>query len=378
MKPILPIILLCTAYTNTLCAQHKGDRFMAKDGIAIDNVTALIDNRKQWYSLSDNTPKNYPNPAADITHIDFENETESDFSLIVTNLLGQTIAAEQRRLAAGSYTATIEGLPQGTFVVCLKTPQGKHSLKLVAQGTDSNRACSAKTSITKRGEATSNNNKTQNTLYEATAGDQHTRAKTTPNGIVVFDFAPCVDADGNRYTTVSIGGQLWMAEDLRTTRFSNGDPIPVITKNRAWCRTNQAARCAYGNDTDAAQGTLYNGHAATDPRSICPQGWAVPTDDDWDALQDALGDANNTGTTLTAQPGDINESQAIGFDAQKNGLRYAHGGKFGHHGEHARWWTSTTGPDGNQWNRYVNDGKEFLGRGAYSPRYGYSVRCIKK
>lgn len=91
------------------------------------------------------------------------------------------------------------------------------------------------------------------------------------------------DIDGNVYNTVVIGTQEWMAENLRTTRYSNGDPIPYITNNSEWENTPDGAYSFYNNDVSLGEifGPVYNGFTILDNRNVCPVGWHVPSDNEW-------------------------------------------------------------------------------------------------
>ena len=88
------------------------------------------------------------------------------------------------------------------------------------------------------------------------------------------------DIDGNVYNTVQIGRQVWMAENLRTTRYRNGEDIPYARTDEAWTIEEVGMRCAYEHDDALADryGQLYNFYAVRDERGLCPSGWHVPSD----------------------------------------------------------------------------------------------------
>jgi uncharacterized protein (TIGR02145 family) len=202
--------------------------------------------------------------------------------------------------------------------------------------------------------------------------------------VVNLEFPVCTDADGNQYETVQIGNQLWMAENLRSTTFSNGDRMIPVAQNSDWRSLKSAAYSSFDgyNVVKHENGLLYNGFAALDERNICPQGWRVPSDDDWTVLQQYM-DENQYSTTagsmlIAETEWQKQGSNVFGFNAVPAGLRYAHDGKIGHVGVHGRWWSSTIAAPEKAWNRYINSDKDYLGRGQYDLRYGYSVRCIKK
>ncbi|MFQ5629021.1 MAG: fibrobacter succinogenes major paralogous domain-containing protein [bacterium] len=99
------------------------------------------------------------------------------------------------------------------------------------------------------------------------------------------------DIDGNSYRAVKIGDQWWMAENLRVTRYRNGDAIPNITDNKAWSQLTTGALCNYDNDPEKAAiyGLLYTWYAVIDSRGIAPEGWHVPSDEEWKQLEISLG-----------------------------------------------------------------------------------------
>lgn len=105
------------------------------------------------------------------------------------------------------------------------------------------------------------------------------------------------DIDGNTYKTIQIGTQLWMAENLKTTRFNNGSSIPDIKENSAWHLLTTPGFCWYNNDLYAykdSYGALYNWYAANN-ENICPTGWHVPSDLDWYGMVSYLGGVNGGG-----------------------------------------------------------------------------------
>jgi uncharacterized protein (TIGR02145 family) len=100
-----------------------------------------------------------------------------------------------------------------------------------------------------------------------------------------------VDIDGNEYHTVIIGGQEWMVENLRVTPYRNGDPIPNVSDTTSWRALTTGAYCSYDNDPScsAMYGNLYNWYAVNDFRQIAPEGWHVPTYEEWIVLETHLG-----------------------------------------------------------------------------------------
>jgi len=101
----------------------------------------------------------------------------------------------------------------------------------------------------------------------------------------------CKDFDGNLYKTISIGNQLWMAENLKTTHYIDGTAIPDITGDTAWNIHPTGAFCIYNNSIEnkTTYGLLYNWYAVFDKRELAPDGWHIPSDREWLTLIDFLG-----------------------------------------------------------------------------------------
>ena len=156
------------------------------------------------------------------------------------------------------------------------------------------------------------------------------------------------DIDGNLYYAVIIGSQCWMAENLKTTKYRNGDAIPNVTDNTTWSALITGALCNYNNDANnmTTYGRLYNWYAVSDSRNIAPVGWHVPTDVELTTLTDYLGGLSiagnklkEPGTTHWASPntGAVNET---GFTALPGGYRVS-SGSFSNLGNNGYWWSST-------------------------------------
>ena len=101
-----------------------------------------------------------------------------------------------------------------------------------------------------------------------------------------------MDSDQNSYPVIKIGTQLWMAENLKTTKFNDGTSIPIIYDNKLWSRMISPGYCTYNNNAGKYKtqyGVLYNGYTVSTGK-LCPTGWHVPTDADWLALTDYCGE----------------------------------------------------------------------------------------
>ena len=200
------------------------------------------------------------------------------------------------------------------------------------------------------------------------------------------------DIDGNVYQTIVIGNQEWMMENLKVTHYRNGDQIPHLTDDGDWASTFSGAYCVYDNDPSYANtyGNLYNWFAVDDSRGLAPEGWHVPTHDDWHADNDwnelvdylggsvvAGGKMKETGTTHWNSPntGATNES---GFTALPGGYKSsACGGYFGDIGVWANFWSSSDLDSNDAWTiRLYFDDSQFYNFDRYK-KYGFSIRCVK-
>lgn len=172
------------------------------------------------------------------------------------------------------------------------------------------------------------------------------------------------DGDNNVYRTITIGTQVWMAENLRTTKYRNGDAIAEVTSNLEWGNLTSGAYCTYENTTSmdniATSGRLYNWFAVSDSRNIAPTGWHVATDDDWTTVATLLGGTSIAGGKMK-EIGNIHwnspntgASNISGFTALPSGRREYTDGSFINTGFNGFWWTSSPYNPDYSWYRQIN------------------------
>lgn len=194
-----------------------------------------------------------------------------------------------------------------------------------------------------------------------------------------------LDIDGNTYKTVKIGEQVWMAENLKVTKYRNGDAIPNVKRAERWGDLTTGARCAYGNKVANAKiyGLLYNWFAVNDPRGLAPEGWHVPSDDEWQTLADYPGGSKiadnklkEAGTAHWKSPntGSTNES---GFTALPGGCRDFSDGYFYGLWGNALFWSASEYYAYGVWARSLFYHYAEIGRYYYNKRDGFSVRCVR-
>ena len=203
------------------------------------------------------------------------------------------------------------------------------------------------------------------------------------------------DIDGNVYHTVVIGNYEWMAENLRTTTYNNGTEIPDITGNITWVGLSSGAYCWYNNNKSnaATSGALYNWYAVN-TGNLCPNGWRVPTDEEWKYLEGyvdtryGVGDPvwNNSrwrgqdaGQRLKATSGwesGGNGTDDLGFSAVAGGERISNG-RFFLLGSSGFWWSRTAFDESAAWYRCLVFCSEDVHRDIHPKRLGFSVRCLR-
>ncbi len=209
----------------------------------------------------------------------------------------------------------------------------------------------------------------------------------------VLGSGTVADIDGNVYPTVIIGDQVWMAENLKTTRYFDGTPIEYPGKNNiAWEKNLTGAYSWYNNneaDYRDTYGALYNWHAVSSGK-LCPAGWRVPSDEEWTKVNMYLvGDlraglkesstehleeiftVNLNGNGFSAMPGGVR------FSTMPGGSRVTDNGYFYYIGKTGRWWSSTESSSRSAWYRsiYVNSNNVY--RSHNYKETGFSVRCIR-
>jgi len=195
---------------------------------------------------------------------------------------------------------------------------------------------------------------------------------------------PVTDIDGNTYKTVKIGNQVWMAENLKTTKYSDGQSIPYVTSVSVWGNLTTPAYC-WSNNNPAnknADGGIYNWYTVNTGK-LAPEGWHVPTKADWEILAEYLGGQAVAGGKmksitrwLTSNVGATNES---GFSAYGVDYRNFDGVIFWMPGSLTSFWASTEFDASTAiGTRLVCDRQDFrVFDFGVKKTYGYCVRCLK-
>ena len=192
------------------------------------------------------------------------------------------------------------------------------------------------------------------------------------------------DIDGNKYNTVKIGSQVWLVENLKVTHYNNGDEIPNVQDTAKWNNLTSGAYCNYDNKISNSDiyGHLYNWYAVNDKRKICPDGWHIPTDAEWQKLIDNLGGEIKAGGKLKLQGTELWTSFNVGA-TNKSGFTALPGGSRINRGIYSanknasNWWSATEYGNESAWSRFLYYYDEGAYRSYSSKRNGLSIRCIK-
>jgi len=207
------------------------------------------------------------------------------------------------------------------------------------------------------------------------------------------------DIDGNVYKTIKIGTQIWMAENLKTTRYNDGVSVTLITQPFPWINLYQGGM-RWHNDNPGAFKALFGGYYnwfAVNTGKICPTGWHVPLESEWNTLETYLesngygylGSGNDIAkamasknqwvtSTVDGTPGknpDANNSSF--FTAIPSGNSNATNGLFEYNGNRCYWWTGTMVDVTYAVGKYMSKEQPALMKQNFDKKYGHSIRCIK-
>jgi uncharacterized protein (TIGR02145 family) len=190
---------------------------------------------------------------------------------------------------------------------------------------------------------------------------------------------PVVDVDGNVYTYVTIGTQQWLVENLKTTKYADGTPIPNLTVDGAWAADTNGAYCWYNNDiaNKTPYGALYNWYAATNVHGIAPTGWRVPNQADMVTLITYLGllaggQLKEQGLTHWQTP-NTDATDNYGFKAIGAGIRMYNDGSFSSFKQIMGLFTSEN--SGLYYYFQYDSGSDY--NATTSKKFGLSIRCMR-
>jgi len=430
----LNFLLFLILSMSELHAQNYLISFTAKgasatiDSILVENLTqgttltlpgenvlylrAIVSELNDFSFVRDNAVRLYPNPMAEYCTLEINVASQAEHILELYHASGQMVASTQAFLSQGRHTYRVNGLKSGLYTIRIKLPEGIHTAKIIShyRGNDMVR-------IIYQGQAGSAQpeNPLKSTLtptqmqytqddrlkFTGFQGIRRTILTDIPtqDTTITFEFADCMDGDNNTCAAVQIGTQLWMAENLKTTRYIDGSKIPLVTNDSIWRNLTTPAYCWYSNDSAmyAPQyGALYDWWAIAGG-NLCPSGWYVPSDEDWNSLITYLTDngfgfkssGDDYGKSLAATAGwwanevmgtagnNQASNNATGFSALPAGYRNFDG-TFKDMGSSGNWWSFTgKEPDCFAFYRSLQYNSLNLYYYKIEREFGFSIRCLK-
>lgn len=340
--------------------------------------------------------ENYPNPFNPSSRIDISVPKSGIVRVDIFNLLGQKVKGigEQQLNAGLNYIdLEVSGLLEGQYIARI-TIDERYSVSRKMIFSNDGQGLPARGSIsqiTKSGSILKSATDTKIDSLVVTGSLISKKVfKNLPNltgnfldlgNLAVSELV--TDIDGNVYNTVAIGTQLWLAENLKTTKYSDGTAIPLVTDNTIWANLLTPAYCWYNNDmttNKATFGALYSWYAVNSGK-LCPAGWHVPTDVDWSLLATYLGGESIAGNklkesgTIYWQSPNANATNETGFSALPGGYRN-YIGIFTNKGVNGYWWSSTELSNSKAYYRNMGYNYSNATRDNVDKFNGFSVRCI--
>jgi uncharacterized protein (TIGR02145 family) len=353
-------------------------------------------------NMNSSIVKIYPNPMTDNSILEIFPPEAGNATLSVYDMSGKIINRLKTFLGNYPQEFRLSGFKKGVYLINVKGNSYQCSGRLLSNGRSNTTAKIEKVNKeikTADGKTPEMDIKgvqdTPSILYThgdylkftGTSGSNTTIITTGSiinDTLITFAFYPCSDGDGNNYPIVQIGTQIWMGENLKTTKYNDNTDIPLVTGDLDWEALTTPAYCWYNNDSPSYKetyGALYN-FFAVNTGKICATGWHVPTDTEWSALTTYLGGEGvasgklkETGTVHWTSPntGATNET---GFTSLPGGARNLDG-TFDFIGGDGHWWSSSEYDVSNSWIRYMSNNYGGVSRINIDNVYGLSVRCVR-
>ena len=342
----------------------------------------------------------YPNPMHGQAELLFYAKQDGNVLISIYDISGKKVLETEDMILMGTQKYMLTGLKQGVYCINIRGNNYFYASKIISQN--------EKSSFTKIKYVGYDDIDNVNNRYKSNKAlvsmpyfsgdilrftaysDVYFKILTdviTADKTISFNFAgnnTVTDIDGNVYDTIHIGNQVWLKQNLNVSKYNNGNPISNITDGIDWYLSATSAYCNYNNDINNSliYGKIYNYYVIHDINNVCPIGWHIPSNSEWEYLVNYLGGENiaggklkETGTIHWNNPnnGATNES---GFTGLPGGMRFVHG-EYWNIGTEGRFWStsvfSTT--EAYYWSLRHN-AATFIKSNSYK-EIGASVRCLK-
>jgi uncharacterized protein (TIGR02145 family) len=358
--------------------------------------------------------KIFPNPMATNSIIQIFPPEAGNAVITVLDITGKIVAQVQYKLENSLQEFRLSGILAGSYLISVEGKAYKYYAKLLCSG-QANGTTSIEKIRTDLKFKKSDYKSTQATVDMAyTDGDRlkitgisgiYSLLKTdipVASKTIIFNFIACTDGDNNNYPMVEIGKQVWMAENLKTTKYNDGADILLVTNNADWSNLTTQGYCWYNNNETYFKplyGAIYNWYVVN-TGNLCPTGLHVPAIAEWDTLENYLitNGYNYDGTTIgnkiakamastrlwypVSSPGAVGNSDyrvkrnATGFSALPCSGRGT-SGYYDGAGSYGIWWSSTDTDVTWAWSVQLMSGYSNEMKGNSQKQNGFSVRCVK-
>ncbi len=337
----------------------------------------------------------YPNPVITESDLSFYSSSGSLAHMLLLGIDGTVLYSQKHQLEIGLNTFKIT-LPKGVFIIQIIEKGITHNAKIISKssGMALIKLTGSNQNITKTRQKVKNDLVTlsysigDKLLFKAYSGN-YTSIFTDTISVsraVNFKLIECKDGDGNYYPVVTIGSQIWMAQNLKTSKYRNEEPVGTSSTLNKDLLNEVEPKYEWlynGNEEyEHDYGRLYTWHTITDARNIAPDGWHIPSDAEWTQLSNFLGsevagdklrskslvywnEPNNTATNET------------GFSAKAGGTRLPNG-IFSSMNDYGYWWTNSEGAfesSATSW-LMTHDWSNVARNNNINKKYGLSVRCV--
>jgi uncharacterized protein (TIGR02145 family) len=390
--------------------------------LMLDFVTGVDDHRSTENALL--ISQNYPNPIVEKTFVDINLSERAQTLITVNDIMGRELLRYEGQLDAGAHSFTFFPGMQSVYVLTARVNHKSQSIKMLNSPNNAlhqenckfiyngspDKLMEYKSVNIKESFVFNQGDRLRYTAYSENGEKTITDSpKENQTYTFMFDVVhPCpgmptiTDIDGNVYRTVLLGSQCWMASNLKTTTYSDNTPIPNVTSNDSWDNLAYGAYVWYNNDAGWKDlyGALYNWYAVDFYNGLCPGGWHVPTNEEWNILTDYIGgtepphgdELKSCRQVASPLPGECNTSDHPrwrhynrliygtddhGFSGLPAGYRYSYG-PFAYLGRYTFFWASTETSANTAW--YCGlyyDSSQIIQGGTFSKQNGFSVRCVR-
>jgi uncharacterized protein (TIGR02145 family) len=337
-------------------------------------------------------------------------QEKSDVEITTFSLQGKAISTVQKTMEAGNHSLALPNMGAGIYLYKVKAGNKElliksHSFGGVSGGTAVFIQGSSSDALAKKAKSTSVINDVIAVTKDGYLNYRVIVTNSDTSGIeikMIVSAGTVTDADGNVYQTVRIGTQVWTVDNLRTTKYNDNSAIPLITDSAAWVALSTPGYCYYDNTTNADSikkfGALYNWYVVN-TKKLAPMGWHVPTDAEWDTLQNYLiangynWDGSITGNMIAKSMAaktdwitsvdaggvgnDLTFNNRSGFSAFPGGSRNSIYGYFGYVGSYGNWWSATEVDASDAYYRLLKNVYDFFYRFYFLKRCGFSVRLVR-